>query len=280
MGKRNKKKKRNYRFIIWSIVVALLLIFCIIAPHFATHDPYEMNLLAVNSAPSKEYIFGTDYIGRCILCRLLYGAARSVFAALAVVAITFVVGVSIGSITGYIGGTADILIMRFVDSVQAFPSLVFTISIAAMLGSGMVNCMIAMSCIGWTTYARLARTQVLSLKERTFVNAAKVSGMSNVQILLKTIVPNILPPLVVEGSMHIGNAILEFAGLSFLGLGTAPPYPEWGNMLNEAKASLQTAPWTVMFPGFAILLVVMIMSMFGDSINEQLNPKKNTVSGK
>ena len=275
-----KGKKKNARFIIWSCIVGLLLVFCIVAPQFASHDPYEMNLLAVNQAPSAEFIMGTDYIGRCILCRLLYGAARSVYAALFVVFITFMIGVAIGSVSGYIGGTADLCIMRFVDSVQAFPSLVFTISIAAMLGGGMGNCMIAMSAVGWTTYARLARSKVLSLKERTFVSAARVSGMSGFQILVKTIIPNSLPLLIVQGSMHIGNAILEFAGLSFLGLGTAPPYPEWGNMLNDAKASLQTAPWTVLFPGLAILCVVMIMSMFGDSLNEVLNPKKNTASEK
>ena len=218
--------------------------------------------------------FGTDYIGRCIACRLVHGASRFIFAAFAVVAVTFVIGTSIGILSGYLGGAFDTIVMRFVDAVQAFPSMVFTISVAAMLGTGMTNCIIAMTAIGWTGYARLARAQVLSLRGRTFVSAARISGMSRTQILLKTILPNSLTPLVVSASMHVGNAILSFSGLSFLGLGTAPPYPEWGNMLNDGKATLQQAPWTVFYPGLAILLVVMIMGMFGDSVNEMLNPKK------
>lgn len=262
------------RFLFWLCVVLALVIFAIVGPRFCTHDPYKINLRNVTGAPDEEFIFGTDYIGRCIACRLVHGASRSIFSAFAVVAITFVIGAAVGITSGYIGGTFDAIFMRFVDAVQAFPNLVFTISVAAMLGNGMTNCIIAMTVIGWTGYARLARTQVLSLKEKTFVHAARTSGMSNIQILLKTILPNCLTPLVVSASMHVGNAILSFSGLSFLGLGTAPPFPEWGNMLNDGKATLQQAPWTVIFPGLAILIVVMIMGMFGDSVNEMLNPKK------
>ena len=233
-----------------------------------------MDLLNVRAKPSREYIFGTDRIGRCMFCRLVTGAARSIYSAIAVVAITLVIGTVIGIISGYAGGRADTLIMRFVDTIQAFPSTVFTISVAAMLGNGTLHCIIAMTAVSWAGYARLARAQVLSLKERTFVNAAKISGMSPAKILFRTILPNAVTPLVVSASMHVGNAILSFSGLSFLGLGTSPPYPEWGNMLNEGREWLQTAPWTVLFPGFAILIVVMIMGMFGDSVNAFLNPKK------
>lgn len=274
-----EKRKCNpavVRAVIWGAVVLLLFLFAILAPKFASHDPYEVNLLNVKAAPSHEYPFGTDYIGRCILCRLLHGAARSIFAAIPVVLITMVVGTAIGIISGYFGGKVDLIIMRFVDTVQAFPSLVFTIAVASMLGAGLGNCIIALSAIGWTTYARLARSQVLSLKEKTFVSAAKVSGMSDGWILLHTLLPNSLSPVIVEASMHVGNAILSFAGLSFLGLGTMPPFPEWGTMLNDGKATLQTAPWTVIFPGLAILAVVMIMGMFGDSINNVFNPKKRS----
>ena len=263
------------RFLFWLAVVGLLAVFALAAPLFIRHDPLEVNLLQVTKAPGKEYIMGTDYIGRCIFCRLVKGASRSIFAACAVVAITFVIGTAIGCLCGYIGGAFDTVVMRFVDAVQAFPSMVFTISVAAMLGSGLLNCIIAMTAVGWTGYARLARSQVLTLKEKTFVSAARISGMSRTAILFKTILPNSLTPLVVSASMHVGSAILGFSGLSFLGLGTAPPFPEWGNMLNDGKATLQTAPWTVIFPGLAILIVVMIMGMFGDSINELLNPKKN-----
>ncbi len=275
--RKTKTAKRTpyFRVIFWGTIVFILLLFSLIAPHFIRHDPYEVDLLQVTAAPSSEYIFGTDYIGRCIFCRLVAGASRSIFSAFIVVAVTFVIGTSIGILCGYFGGMFDILVMRFVDAVQAFPSMVFTIAVAAMLGSGMRNCIIAMTAVGWTGYARLARAQVLTLKEKTFVSAARVSGANRFSILLKTILPNSLTPLVVSASMHVGNSILSFSGLSFLGLGTAPPYPEWGNMLNDGKATLQTAPWTVIFPGLAILLVVMIMGMFGDSVNAALNPKNS-----
>lgn len=272
--KRGLFKSAKIRFLFWMTVVLLLLGLSIIAPLFASHDPYEVNLMQVTLAPNREYPMGTDYIGRCILCRLLAGASRSIFAALVVVGITFIIGTGIGCLCGYFGGIFDTIVMRFVDAVQAFPQLIFTISVAAMLGKGMLNCIIAMSAIGWTNYARLARSQVQSLKERTYVSAARLSGMSQFEILFKTILPNSLTPLIVAASTHVGNAILGFSGLSFLGLGTAPPYPEWGNMLNDGRSTLQIAPWTVIFPGLAILLVVMIMGMFGDSLNEMLNPKK------
>jgi len=272
-----EKSKMNpavVKVIIWSTVVVLLFIFALIGPNFAPHDPYEVNTLNVKAPPSAEFPFGTDYIGRCILSRLLHGAARSIFAAIPVVIITMIIGTAIGIISGYFGGKVDLIVMRFVDTVQSFPSLVFTIAVASMLGAGLVNCIIALSAIGWTTYARLARSQVLSLKEKTFVSAAKVSGMSDGWILFHVLLPNSISPVIVEASMHVGNAILSFAGLSFLGLGTMPPFPEWGTMLNDGKATLQTAPWTVFFPGLAILIVVMIMGMFGDSINNLFNPKK------
>lgn len=276
MEKRRRFDPAVVRLLVWSGIVLLLLVFAWVGPRFIHHDPYEVNLLQITARPSAEYLMGTDYLGRCTLCRLITGAARSIYASLAVVAITFIIGTAIGTVCGFIGGAFDTVVMRFVDAVQAFPSLVFTIAIAAMLGSGMGNCIIAMSCINWTQYARLSRSQVLQVKERTFVKAARTTGMTNRQILFKTILPNSMTPLIVSASMHVGNTILGFSGLSFLGLGTMPPFPEWGNMLNDGKATLQTAPWTVIFPGLAILLVVMIMGMFGDSVNEALNPKKNT----
>ena len=274
--KRKRLNSPETRFAFWIIVVLLLLVFAAAGPLFMRHDPLEVNLAQVNMPPCGEYLLGTDYIGRCILCRLIRGAARSIYSALIVVALTFVIGTFIGTLSGFFGGPLDTLLMRLVDSFQAFPSMVFTIAVAGMLGIGTKNCIIAMTVIGWTGYARLARSQVLSVKERTFVSAARVSGCSTPQILLRTILPNSLSPLVVSASMHIGSAILSFAGLSFLGLGTAPPFPEWGAMLNEGRQRLQIAPWAVMFPGLAILLVVMIMGMFGDSINEMLNPKKSS----
>jgi peptide/nickel transport system permease protein len=264
------------RLIFWSTIVFLMLIFAVIGPLFIKHDPYLVDLSQVNQPPNAEFIMGTDYLGRCIFCRLVVGATRSIYAAVLVVVITFTTGSTIGILCGYFGGFLDSVLMRITDAVLAFPSLVFTIAVAGMLGGGMTNCIIAMTAIGWTGYARLARSQVLSVKEKTYVSAARVTGASTAVILFKTVLPNVLNPLVVSASMHVGNTILSFAGLSYIGLGTAPPYPEWGTMLNDAKAKLQQAPWGVLFPGLAILLVVMTLGMFSDSLNEKMNPKKQS----
>lgn len=269
--KKGGKRKRLY---FWTMVVILLLAAAIFGPFCTPHDPYEVNLRQVCQAPGNGYLMGTDTVGRCIFCRLVEGAFRSVYAALLVTFLCFLIGTLAGIFCGYAGGIVDTVIMRFVDVVQAFPQLVFIVAVAGMLGQGIINCVIAMTAVGWVPYARLARSEALSLKERTFVHAAKISGMSSIQTLFRTILPNSLTPLVVSASMQVGNTILTIAGLSYLGLGTAPPYPEWGTMLSDGQGKLQMAPWGVFFPGLAILLVVMIMGMFGDSINENLNPEQ------
>lgn len=262
------------RFWFWGGLVVLLLVFALAGPAFMPHDPYAIDLTAVQQAPSHEHIFGTDTLGRCIACRMVEGAFRSIFAAVLVVLITLVVGTVIGIVSGFVGGTLDNIIMRIVDSFQAFPSLIFTIAVAAMLGGSLTNCILAMSMVGWTGYARLARSQVLTVRERPYVAASRVSGMRRGALLFQVILPNCLRPLIVSATTHVGSSILSFSGLSFLGLGTAPPYPEWGNMLNDARVHLQTAPWAAIYPGLAILLVVVIMGMFGDSLNEYMNPSK------
>ena len=276
--KRQKSRGANKkRVIFWGSIVLLIFVLALVGPYFTPHDPYKNDLSNVNQFPSREYIMGTDTLGRCIACRLVEGAFQSIFSAALVVIITFVVGTAIGILCGYFGGVVDIVVMRLVDSIQAFPNLIFTICAAALLGGGLMNCVLAMSLTGWTSYARLARSQVLALKEETFVSAAHISGMSTGKILVKTILPNSLRPLMVSASTHVGRAIINFSSLSFLGLGTALPYPEWGAMLNEARVRLQIAPWAAIFPGMAIFLVILIMGMFGDSLNEWLNPKKNNV---
>lgn len=263
-----------FRFYFWSGLILLLLLVTLAGPKFMPHDPYAIDLTQVQQPPSHEYSCGTDTLGRCIACRMIEGAFRSVFAAVLVVLITLVIGTLIGILCGFAGGVFDTVVMRVVDSFQAFPSLIFTIAVAAMLGGSLTNCILAMSMVGWTGYARLARSQVLTIKEKPYVSAARVSGMSNAAILFQMILPNSLRPLVVSATTHVGGSILSFSGLSFLGLGTAPPYPEWGNMLSDARTHLQVAPWAAIFPGLAILLVVVIMGMFGDSFNEYMNPSK------
>lgn len=268
-----KKACRNFK--IWLTVTLLMLAVIFFMQFFAPYDPYEIDVGNIMSGPSPEHILGTDYLGRDLLSRLMVGGVRSVFTAILVVGVNASLGTLIGIVSGYAGGRADLVIMRITDMFQAFPRLIFTIAIAAMLGGGLGWSVLAVCAVGWTPFARLARAQALSLKERTFVNAARVTGQSRPAVLFKTILPNAVTPLIVEASMDVGRVILEFAGLSFLGLGTARPYPEWGAMLNDAQTTFMIVPHTALVPGFAILAVVIIVGIFGDSVNEYLSSKEN-----
>lgn len=269
------KKKAARNFKIWLIITLSMLGVIFFMQFFSPYDPYQIDVKNIMSGPSAEHLLGTDYLGRDLLSRLMVGGTRSVFTAILVVIINAIVGTLIGIISGYVGGKADLIVMRITDMFQAFPRLVFTIAIAAMLGGGLGWSVLAICTVGWTPYARLARAQALSLKERTFVNAARVTGQSRPAVLFKTILPNALTPLIVEASMDVGRVILEFAGLSFLGLGTARPYPEWGSMLNDAQTSFMIVPHTALVPGIAILIVVVIVGIFGDSVNEYLSSKED-----
>ncbi|MDU0939916.1 MAG: ABC transporter permease [Clostridiales bacterium] len=262
------------RLIIWSSVVIGLLVFVIFSPRLAPYDPYAIDLKNTLTGPSELHRLGTDYIGRDIFSRILHGGYRSIYSALAVVLITAGTGTVVGILCGYIGGAFDTIVMRITDSFQAFPSLIFTIAVAAMLGGGLLNAIIAMSAIGWTGYARLARSSVITIKEKNYVKAALITGSSKTGLLFRTILPNAMSSIIVMASMSVSNKILAFAGLSYLGLGTAKPFPEWGAMLNDGQETLQIAPWAVIYPGAAIFIVVIIMGMFGDSVNEYLNPDK------
>lgn len=262
------------RLIIWSGIAIALLVFVIFSPKIAPHDPYAIDLKNTLRGPSDIHRLGTDYIGRDILSRILCGGYRSIYSSLAVVVITAVTGTFIGVLCGYIGGAFDTIVMRITDSFQAFPSLIFTIAVAAMLGGGLLNAIIAMSAIGWTGYARLARSSVITIKEKTYVKSAFITGYSKVGLLFRIILPNAISSIIVMASMDVSNKILAFAGLSYLGLGTAKPFPEWGAMLNDGQETLQIAPWAIIYPGMAIFIVVIIMGMFGDSVNEYLNPEK------
>ena len=216
---------------------------------------------------------GTDSLGRCILCRVLTGLHTTVLAALAVVALSVVIGSVLGALSGYIGGVFDSVVMRITDAFMAFPTLVLGIAIAGLLDGGLQNAVIALVVPGWTRFARIARSSVLALKERPFIQAAVIGGLSRTAIALKHVLPNILPPLIVTACLDIGGSMLSLAGLSFLGLGASPPSPELGAMINQAASGFQTAPWAVFAPGFAIFLVVVVFNYFGDSVNEVLGNK-------
>ena len=246
----------------------------LLAPYIAPNDPYAVDLTKTLQSPSKEFLFGTDSLGRCVFSRVLYGANRTIFSAIIVVLITFLFGTTVGIISGYIGGKIDRLIMRIVDVFLAFPGLVLAIAVAGLLGGSMINAMIAISLISWTKYARIARSKVLEIKEETFIQASKISGHNALHIMIKHILPNILAYLIVTASLDIGTVIMEMSSLSFLGLSSPLPTPEWGAMISEGKSVIQFAPWTLLAPGLAILIVVVLFNLLGDIIRDLLDLKE------
>ena len=254
------KNKLKFNIIIF-ILISIFLI-SLLAPYIAPNDPYAVDLTKTLQPPSKEFLFGTDSLGRCVFSRVLYGANRTIFSAIIVVLITFLFGTTVGIISGYIGGKIDRLIMRIVDVFLAFPGLVLAIVVAGLLGGSMINAMIAISLISWTKYARIARSKVLEIKEETFIQASKISGHNALHIMIKHILPNILAYLIVTASLDIGTVIMEMSSLSFLGLSSPLPTPEWGAMISEGKSVIQFAPWTLLAPGLAILIVVVLFTYF------------------
>lgn len=265
--------KENNAFRITTLLVILLLAIVILAPVIAPYNPLEAVMKDANQAPSAAHLFGTDKLGRDVLSRILYGGAYSLSSVLALVVIIFCVGTTLGIIAGYFGGIIDTVIMRIADMMISFPGVILAIAIAGIMGGSLINAMIALTAVTWTKYARLARSMVLKIKKRDFVDAAIVSGGTNPHILWSHIMPNIVPLLVITGVADIGAMMMELAGLSFLGFGSQPPAPEWGLMLNEGRQQLQTAPWLMFFPGLAIFLSVVIFNLWGDSLRDVLDPR-------
>jgi peptide/nickel transport system permease protein len=272
MNARHDKRSRNRtRLLIFLGLAGLLTLLSIFAPLLAPNDPNATSALHMNEAPSRDFPFGTDRYGRCICSRVLMGARTSIFSAVALVAATFIFGSVLGMLAGWFGGAADALVMRLADVLLAFPQMVLAIAVAGILGGGLANAMLAMGVTGWTLYARLARAQVLALKEEAYVSAARLTGQGALSILLKTLLPNMLGPLVVNASTQIGTMMIGIAGLSFLGIGVTEPQAEWGSMISGARAYLQLAPWAVMAPAGATILTVMVFNYLGDCVRDVLD---------
>ncbi len=265
--------KENRSFRISTLLVAGLILLIILAPLIAPYNPLEAVMKDANQAPSAAHLFGTDKLGRDVLSRILYGGMYSLSSVLILVTMIFIVGTTLGILSGYFGGIVDIVIMRIADMMISFPGVILAIAIAGIMGGSLINAMIALTVVTWTKYARLSRSLVLKIKEADFVNAAAVSGGSNIHILWSHIMPNIVPLLVITAAADIGAMMMELAGLSFLGFGSQPPAPEWGLMLNEGRQQLQTAPWLMFFPGLAIFLTVVIFNLWGDALRDVLDPR-------
>ncbi len=271
MTKIQARKRAKIRLIVFLILAGALVLFGILAPMLTPNDPDATSAADMNRAPSARYPFGTDRYGRCICSRVMIGARTSIFSAVALVAITFVIGTVLGMLAGWYGGAVDTLVMRLVDVLLAFPQMVLAIAVAGILGGGMFNAMLAMGISGWTGYARLARAKVLSLKEEAYVCEARLSGCSGVSILFLTLLPNMLGPLVVNASAQIGSMMIGIAGLSFLGIGVMEPQAEWGSMISGMRAYIQLAPWAVLAPAFATIVTVMVFNYLGDCVRDVLD---------
>ncbi|HLI10384.1 MAG TPA: ABC transporter permease [Alphaproteobacteria bacterium] len=260
---------------VFGLACVLLFIgVAALAPLIAPYNPDVPDFLLVRKAPSALHVFGTDEIGRDVLARVIYGARASLLAGVVSVAIALGLGVPIGLISGYAGRWIDGLLMRITDAMLAMPFLILAIALAAFLGPSLTNAMIAIGISAMPTFIRLTRAQTLAIKVEDYVEAARALGNPHHRILLRHILPNILPPLVVQATLTIAQAIIAEASLSFLGLGQQPPAPSWGSMLNVAKAYLAQAPWMALWPGLAIFFAVLAFNLLGDGLRDALDPRR------
>jgi peptide/nickel transport system permease protein len=268
-----KQRRLRIRLAVLLALVGLFLLVGLLAPYLVPNDPTATSAAHMNEAPNSQFPLGTDRYGRCIFSRVLSGTGISVFSAMGLVAILFVVGTALGMACGYFGGILDAVVMRLADCFLSFPQMVLAIAVAGILGGGTGNAMLALGLTGWTLYARMARSSTMALKSEPFIQAARLSGNGTLQILVRHVLPNILGPLVVSAATQIGSVMVGIAGLSFLGIGVTPPTPEWGSMINENRAYMQLAPWAVLAPAAAIVVTVMIFNYLGDTIRDLADVK-------
>jgi len=262
--------------LLGAIIVTGLAFIAIIGPVLTPYDPAAQNLSLRLQPPSRGHPLGTDQFGRDMLTRLIYGARFSLGIALAVTVIRVVVGTAVGLIAGYAGGWTDEVLMRIVDIQLAFPGLVLALVVAGILGPSLRNVLIALAVVGWATYARVVRGSVLSVKEREYVDAARLAGTPRRRLFGRHLLPNIINPVIVIATLNLGTVVLSTAGLSFIGLGAQPPTPEWGTMLAGGREYLRQAWWIVNAPGIAIALTVLGFNLLGDGLRDLLDPRQQT----
>jgi len=282
-----KRLFRNKLAIVGMVIMVVFLIMAFFAddwfialpagrppkPLLAPYDPIKQELIMRRRPPSREHWFGRDDLGRDILSRIIFGARLSLQVGVLSVGLAIVTGAIIGAVSGYLGGWFDMLTMRVMDIMLAFPALLLAIAIVTILGPGLLNMLYAIGIVSIPAYARIVRSSVLSVKEQDYILAARCIGVPPTRILFRNVLPNCLTPLIVQGTLGIGTAILDAAGLSFLGLGAQPPKPEWGAMLGQGRFSVFTAPHIVLFPGLAIMLTVLGFNLLGDGLRDALDPR-------
>jgi len=266
-------RKRPDAMIAGAFILAFVLI-AIFAPLIAPYDPVAANFLAVRKPPSAAYWLGTDEVGRDLLSRLIWGARSSLSAGVIPVCIAISISIPFGILAGYAGGIVDTVIMRLTDALLAIPFLIIAIALAAFLGPSLFNAMIAIGVAALPLFLRLSRGAVMAVKNEDYIEAARALGNVPIKIAYKHILPNMLPPMMIQASITVAMAIIAEASLSFLGLGQQPPDPSWGSMLNAAQRYMSTAPWIAIWPGVAIFCVVLALNVFSDGLRESLDPRQ------
>jgi len=268
-----KRFSRNRLALIGSCVVISLIIIALFAPILAPYDPTTIDIQNVLSPPCKAHLLGTDELGRDVLSRMIWGSRVSLKVGIVAVGIAMIIGIIIGSVSGFYGGIADAILMRFVDVMLAFPTFFLILAVIAILEPSIFTIMAVIGVTGWMDVARLVRAEFLSLKERDFVDAAQALGASNFRLIFRHILPNALSPVFVAATFGIAGAILTESGLSFLGLGVQPPDPSWGNILTSGKDNIEVAWWLSLFPGLAILITVLSYNLVGEGLRDALDPR-------
>jgi peptide/nickel transport system permease protein len=262
---------------LWSYTGAALLLLLVaaalFAPLIAPHDPLHQNLDNDLIPYSADHPLGTDKLGRDILSRTIYGSRISLLVGITTVALSLTIGLAIGSLSGYFGGWIDQALMRVVDILLAFPGILLAIAFTAVLGPGLDHVVLALCLIGWTGYARLVRGEIIALRQREFVQAARALGCKPGRVIMRHLLPNLLPPLLIQATFGLAAAIIAEGSLSFLGLGVEPPTPSWGSMLNDGRQFLLVAPHLTTYPGLAIMLTVLALNLVGDALQDRLNAR-------
>jgi peptide/nickel transport system permease protein len=265
---------KNNLAVFGAVIVGLLTVMVLLAPVISPYDPTAVDIEKALLAPSRAHIFGTDHLGRDLFSRIIYGGRISLSIGFIAIAIALIIGMIIGSISGYYGGMADIILMRFVDVMLCFPSFFLILAVVAMLEPGIFNIMVIIGITGWMGVARLIRAEILSLKEREFILASRALGAGDLRIVIRHLIPNAIAPVLVSAVLGVAGAVLLESSLSFLGLGVQPPTPSWGNILMEGKASLGVCWWPMLFPGIFILMTVLGYNLLGEGLRGYLDPKR------
>ncbi len=268
---------RQHRVAVASVwVLAFLAVTAAAAPLLSPYDPERTNLLLIFEAPSWSHPMGTDSLGRDLATRILFGGRVSLALGILVVSLALTIGVTVGAVAGYYGRAADAVLMRIVDMMYSFPRLFLLILFAVLFGGKLVTVVVVLGILSWMTTARLVRATFLSVKHREYVEAARALGARDREIVIRHILPNSVAPIIVAGTLGVAGAILAESTLSFLGLGVQPPTPTWGNMLKDAQSDMSVAPWTAVFPGFAIFLAIVSINFIGDGLRDALDPRHPT----